>query len=96
MRRISKLKLGLLAVVLALVAAPAARAFTLDKAGNTNSDGSAKYTDPDDRYGDQDKSGKGTFSFGGGTTLTVGPQRSFNNDFDSGKERMLSPLDRDR
>ena len=96
MSRISQFHAGLLAAALALaVTASAAQAFTLDKAGNTNSDGSAKYADPDDKYADPGKSGPSTFQFGAGS-VTVAPQRSFNSDFDAGKERMLSPLGRDR
>jgi len=96
MSRISQFHAGLLAAALALaVTASAAQAFTLDKAGNTNSDGSAKYVDPDDKYADPGKSGPSIFQFGAGS-VTVAPQRSFNSDFDVGKERMLSPLGRDR
>ncbi len=92
----SKLCLGLLAFTLVL-AAPAAHAFTLQGSGETNSDGSAKYTDPDTKYGKQpNKDGTTTLQLGSGTIMTLGPQRNFNSDFDAGKNRMLSPFDRDR
>ncbi|MGI8527595.1 MAG: hypothetical protein ACR2K5_15775 [Pseudolabrys sp.] len=96
----SKICLGLVAAALAALAtlaAPSARAFTIENSA-TNRDGSAKYSDPDNKYGRQssNKDGTTTFQFGGGTTMTVGPQRSFDNDFNSGKNRLLSPLDRDR
>ena len=94
MARITRFYIGLLAPAVALaIAVPAAQAFTLDKAGNTNADGTAKYADPDSKYeAPADRNGT-SFQFGGGT-VTVGPQRSFDSDFNSGKQRMLTPLGR--
>jgi hypothetical protein len=100
MPRLTNTYLGLFAVLVAgLVAAasPAARAFTIDNSSNTNSDGSAKYADPDDRYQSKSasKPGTSTFQFGSGTgTFSVGPQRSFDNDYSSGTDRMFTPLGR--
>ncbi len=51
---------------LVMLAAPAAHAFTMDNQSNTNSDGSARYTDPDTRF-------SGTSS--GQTTIQQGNTR---------------------
>ena len=53
----SRHRLAVLAAAfgLAVLATPAAHAFTIDNQSNTNSDGSARYTDPDARF-----SGSGT------------------------------------
>jgi hypothetical protein len=77
------------ALGLALVAAPAAQAFTIDDQSNTNSNGSAKYVDPDQqisRFGGQ------TTIKQGNTTLQFGPQRSLDQRYNS--ERMFNPLGR--
>jgi hypothetical protein len=56
---------------LAVLAASAAHAFTMDNQGNSNSDGTARYTDPDQRFsgsGDGQttiRQGDATFRFGG-------------------------------
>jgi hypothetical protein len=76
---------------LALLAAPAAQAFTIDNQSNTNSDGSAKYVDPDQqisRFG----TGSGTVRQGN-TTFQFGPgQQSFEQRYNS--DRMFRPLGR--
>ena len=74
---------------LALLAAPAAQAFTIDDQSNTNSDGSAKYVDPDARLQGFSNNGQGVIRQGN-TTFQFGPQRTltdqrYNND------RMFDP-----
>jgi hypothetical protein len=87
--------LGLFAAALglALLAAPnfigLAHAFTLDNQSNTNSDGSAKYVDPDARLQGFSNNGQGVIRQGN-TTFQFGPQRTltdqrYNND------RMFDP-----
>jgi hypothetical protein len=69
----SRQRLAVLAAAfgLALLAAPAAHAFTIDDQSNTNPDGSARYTDPDSRFSDSGngqtklQQGNTTFRFGG-------------------------------
>jgi hypothetical protein len=81
-------------LALGLLGAQGARAFTLDKSGGTNSDGTAKYLDPDERYQPPAGSRDGTsFRFGGGT-VTVERPRSFDGDFNENKDRLFSPLGR--
>jgi hypothetical protein len=73
---------------LALLAAPAAHAFTIDDQSNTNSDGSARYADPDARL-----SGSGTGQTTiqqGNTTLRFGGQQgSFDQRYNP--NRMFDP-----
>jgi hypothetical protein len=60
---------------LALLAMPAAHAFTIDDHSNTNSDGTARYTDPDERFSG---SGNGQTTIQqGNATLRFGGQPSF-------------------
>jgi hypothetical protein len=75
---------------LAVLAAPAAHAFTMDNNTNTNSDGSARYTDPDERF-----SGNGngqTALRQGNTTLQFGSRPSFEQRYDN--SQMFDPLGR--
>jgi len=76
---------------LALLAAPAAHAFTIEGQSNTDSDGMARYTNPDARF-----SGTGTGQTTlqeGNTTLRFGTQQgSFNQRYDP--SRMFDPLGR--
>jgi hypothetical protein len=76
---------------LALLAAPAAHAFTIEDQSNTNSDGTARYTDPDARF-----SGAGngqTTLQQGNTTLRFGTQQgSFDQRYNP--SRMFDPLGR--
>ena len=76
---------------LALLAAPAAHAFTIDNQANTNSDGSARYSDPDARF-----SGSGTGQTTiqqGNTTLRFGTQQgSFDQRYNP--NRMFDPIGR--
>ena len=71
----SRHRLAVLAAAfgLALLAAPAAHAFTIDDQSNTNSDGSARYADPDARFSG---SGNGQTTIQqGNTTLRFGGQQ---------------------
>jgi hypothetical protein len=60
---------------LALLAMPAAHAFTIDDKSNTNSDGTARYTDPDERFSGSGN-GQNTLQQGN-ATLRFGSQPSF-------------------
>ena len=69
----SRHRLAVLAAAfgLAVLAAPAAQAFTIDNQGNSNTDGTARYTDPDARFSG---SGDGqTVIRQGNTTLQFRP-----------------------
>jgi hypothetical protein len=88
----SCLRLAVLAAAfgLTLLAAPAAQAFTIDDHSNTNADGSARYTDPDERFsGSAD--GK-TVIRQGNTTFQFGQGQSFDQRYDA--NRMFTPLGR--
>ena len=54
-----------------MLAAPAAHAFTMDTQANTNSNGTARYTDPDERF---DGSGSGQTIQQGNATIRFGGQ----------------------
>jgi hypothetical protein len=71
----SRHRLAVLAAAfgLALLAAPAAHAFTIEDQSNTNSDGTARYADPDARFSG---SGNGQTTIQqGNTTLRFGGQQ---------------------
>jgi hypothetical protein len=85
----SRLRLAILAAAFVL-AAPAAHAFTMDTQSNTNSDGSARYTDPDERFSGSGN-GQGTIQQGN-TTLRFGQPQSFEQRYDP--NRMFNPVDR--
>ena len=87
----SRRRLAVLAAAfgLALLAAPVAHAFTIDNQNNTNSDGSARYTDPDQRFSNSATSDGKTVIKQGNTTLQFGVQPSFNQKYDS--NRMFDP-----
>jgi hypothetical protein len=75
---------------LSVLAASAAQAFTIDNQSGTNSDGSAKYTDPDSRFSNGGSSNSGPkYNFGNATvqfgTGVPGPQERYNTD------RMFNP-----
>ena len=73
---------------LAVLAAPAAHAFTMDTQSNTNSDGSARYTDPDSRL---TGSGDGQTTLRqGNTTMQFGNRSTFDQRYDN--SRMFDPL----
>ena len=89
MKPSSPCRLAVFAAVfgLILLAAPAARAFTIDNQNNSNADGSARYTDPDARFsGSAD--GK-TVIRQGGTTLQFGGSQSFDQKYNA--DRMFNP-----
>ena len=88
----SRHRLAVLAAAfgLALLAAPAAHAFTIDNQSNTNSDGTARYTDPDARFSNPGN-GQTTIQQGN-TTFRFGQQGSFGQRYDS--NRMFDPLGR--
>ena len=93
------LAITLMAAVLSATAASAAHAFTFnsgDSAGTKNGLQSdlQPYTDPSRKAGSPTANGGQSFQFGGGT-VTVGPQRSFSDDYDRSRDRMLSPFSRD-
>ncbi len=76
------------ALGLALCAAPAAQAFTFDNQSSVNSDGSARYADPDAQFSG---SGGGQTIQSGNTTLRFGgqPQGSIDQRYDS--SQMFDP-----
>ena len=77
---------------LAVLVAPAAHAFTIDNQANTNSDGSARYTDPDSRFSN---SGNGQTTYRqGNATFQFGTPQSFDQRYDS--NRMFNPNPRPR
>ncbi len=80
------------AFALALSAAPAAQAFTLDNSSNTTSNGTARYSDPDEQFsGSSSGSGKTTMRQGN-TTFQFGPagQGSFDQRYNP--NRMFDTL----
>jgi hypothetical protein len=76
---------------LAVLAAPAAHAFTMDSQSNTNSNGTARYTDPDERFSGSG-SGQTTFQQGNTTLRFGGQQGSFDQRYDP--NRMFEPIAR--
>ncbi len=101
MRKARSLAIILGLAGLALAAAPAAQAFTFSAPADDTAGAKSglqsdlpQYTDPSRKHDVPTASGN-TFQFGNGGTVTVGPQRSFNNDFYDTRDRMLSPFARD-
>lgn len=92
MKQISSHYLAVSAAVVGLVlwAAPAARAFTIDNQANTNADGSARYADPEARFGTS-SDGKTTIRQGN-TTFQFGQGQSFDQKYST--DRMFNPLGR--
>ena len=84
------------ALGLALLAAPAAHAFTME--GGSNSDGAAKFNDPTDRarLGNSGSDSSGTTYRQGNTTFQFGPMQQTSPDarFNSDASRMFNPLGR--
>ena len=74
----------------AILAASAAHAFTIDDKSNTNSDGSAKYADPDERLQGSAKSGPTVFKQGN-ATFQFGPAQSRGVDDRTAVDRMFNP-----
>jgi hypothetical protein len=83
------MRLFIAALACALLAAPAAHAFTMDNQSNTNSDGSARYTDPDQRFSNP-KDGKSITQ--GNTTFRFGNERSFDQRYNP--NQMFDPVGR--
>jgi hypothetical protein len=83
-------RLGVFAAIfaLAVLTAPTARAFTMDNQTSTNSDGSARYTDPDERFSGG-SNGQTTIRQGN-TTFQFGGQAPFEQRYDN--SQMFSPL----
>jgi hypothetical protein len=83
---------------LALVAMPTAHAFTLDGNANTNSDGTARYTDPDAQFSGSGSGsgsgGQGTTIHNGNATFHFGPANQQQSDDRSSINRMFDPLGR--
>jgi hypothetical protein len=82
-------------VAVAVLAPPAAQAFTIEN-GNSNSSGSAlapsPFNDPTKKV-ETDKNGNSKMQFGN-TSVYIGSQGSVERDFQSGMNRMFSPLGR--
>ncbi len=94
MKHLSHRHLAILAAAFGLVmlAAPAAHAFTMDNQSNTNSDGSARYTDPDQRLSGTTSTGQTTIQQGNGTFRFGGQTGSFDQRYDN--SRMFNPIPR--
>jgi len=89
----SRHRLAVLAAAfgLALLAAPAAHAFTIDDQSNTNSDGSARYADPDARFSGSG-TGQTTIQQGNATLRFGGQQGTFDQRYNP--NRMFDPIAR--
>ena len=101
MVKVLTIRIAAVAVLGAVAISAPAQAFTFSNGDSTSggrsglqADGLPVYTDPAHKLEDPGN-GKSTFQFGGGT-VTVGPQRSFESDYYSSRNRILSPSDRDR
>jgi hypothetical protein len=92
MKHLPHHRLAILAAAfgLALLATPAARAFTMDNSSNTNADGSARYTDPDEKFSGSSSNNGQTVLKQGNTTFHFGGQQSFDQRYDS--NRMFDTL----
>ncbi len=73
----------------ALLAAPAAHAFTIDNQSNANPDGSARYTDPDQRFSG---SGQNTIQQGNTTIRFGNGSDAFGQRYNP--DRMFDPVGR--
>jgi len=85
----SRHRLAVLAAAfgLAILAAPAAHAFTIEEQSNSNSSGTARYADPDARFSGY---GPATTIQQGNTTIRYGGQMgSFDQRYD--QNRMFQP-----
>ena len=76
---------------LALLAAPAAHAFTIEDQSNTNSNGSARYSDPDARFSGSGN-GQTTIQQGNTTLRFGGQQGTFDQRYNP--NRMFEPNSR--
>ena len=86
----SRNRLAVLAAAfgLALLAAPAAHAFTIEDQSNTNGDGTARYVDPDARFSGSGN-GQTTIQQGNTTLRFGGQQGSFDQRYNP--NRMFDP-----
>ncbi len=76
--------------MLAMLAPPAAQAFTMDNQANSNANGSARYTDPDEQFSG---SGDGqTVIRQGNTSIQFGQGQSFDQRYST--DRMFNPIGR--
>jgi hypothetical protein len=75
---------------LAVLVAPAAHAFTIENQGATNSDGNARYTNPDARFSGPNNGQ--TVIKDGNTTLQFGQRPSFDERYNP--NRMFNPIPR--
>ncbi|HTQ82330.1 MAG TPA: hypothetical protein VMI47_03610 [Pseudolabrys sp.] len=82
------------ALGLAVVAAPAAQAFTLDNQSNTTSNGTARYTDPDEQFSGSASGSGATTLRQGNATFQFGAPQTFDQRYNP--NRMFDPLARDR
>ena len=79
------------AFALALLASPAAQAFTLDSSANTTAAGTARYADPDEQF--SGGNGQGTTIHNGAATLQFGSGNQQSDD-QAAVNRMFDPLGR--
>lgn len=84
---------GLSVLAASMFFAGSAQAFTMDNTANTNSDGSAKYTDPDSRFSNSGGSSGNAmngpkYNFGN-ATVQFGTQRG--SDLHYNTDRMFNP-----
>jgi hypothetical protein len=72
-----------------VLVASAAHAFTFDNTTNTNSDGSARYTDPDERFSGTGNNNGPTTIKQGNTTLQFGTRQNADRNFNT--DSMFQP-----
>jgi ABC-type phosphate transport system substrate-binding protein len=92
MKQLPHSRLAILAAAfgLALLAAPAARAFTMDNQSNVSPNGGARYTDPDEQFsGAGSNNGQSVYKQGN-TTFHFGSQQNFDQRYNS--DRMFDTL----
>ena len=89
----SRHRLAVLAAAfgLAVLAAPVAHAFTIEDQSNTNSNGTARYSDPDERFSGSG-TGQTTIQQGNATLRFGGQQGTFDQRYNP--NRMFDPLAR--
>ena len=93
--RLSRHRLAIFAAAfgLALLAVPAAHAFTLDSNANTTPSGTPRFTDPDEQFSGTSTGGPTTTYRQGNTTFRFGNSNSQMDDRAS-VDRMFDPLGR--
>jgi hypothetical protein len=96
MKATFRLPLALAAVLAAaLLAAPAAHAFTFESANGVSADGSSNLTDPDAQFDSMNKDGS-SMSLPGGVTMKFGSgpnsTSSFDSDYRSEMNHLFNPL----